>query len=37
MAADVPEFGGLSLSKIGDLGLPVIKEKPAAEPAEAVI
>ena len=36
MAAEVKEFAGLSLSKIGDLGVPVIKEKPAEpEPAEA--
>ena len=27
MAADVKELGGLSLSKIGDLGVQVIKEK----------
>ncbi len=36
MAADVKELEGLSLSKIGDLGVNVIKEKPAtAEPAVA--
>ena len=34
MAADHKEFAGLSLSKIGDLGLPVVTEK-APEPAAA--
>ena len=29
MAAQVKEFAGLSLSKIGDLGLPLLVEKPA--------
>ncbi|MEA3209395.1 MAG: NADH-quinone oxidoreductase subunit [Chthoniobacter sp.] len=29
MAAEVPEFAGLSLSRIGDLGIQVIKEKAA--------
>jgi len=34
MAAEVTQFAGLSLSKIGDLGVQVIQEKPAApEPA----
>jgi NADH-quinone oxidoreductase subunit G len=27
MAAEVPEFAGLSLSKIGDLGLPLLNMK----------
>lgn len=36
MAADHNEFAGLSLSKIGDLGLPVVTEKaPEPEPAAA--
>ena len=36
MAADHKEFAGLSLSKIGDLGLPVVTEKaPEPEPAAA--
>jgi len=36
LAAEVKEFAGLSLSKIGDLGVPVIKEKaPEPETAEA--
>jgi NADH-quinone oxidoreductase subunit G len=36
MAAEVTEFAGLNLSKIGDLGVDVIKEKPpVAEPAVA--
>jgi NADH-quinone oxidoreductase subunit G len=36
MAADVKEFAGLSLSKIGDLGVQVIKEKVSEpEPAPA--
>ncbi len=36
MAAEVKELTGLSLSKIGDLGVPVIKEKVAEpKPAEA--
>ncbi len=30
MAADVAELAGLSLSKIGDLGINVVQEKPAA-------
>ena len=34
MAADHSEFAGLSLSKIGDLGLPVVSEK-APEPESA--
>ncbi len=35
MAAEVKEFSGLSLSKIGDLGLPVVQEKaPELETAE---
>ncbi len=34
LAAEVKEFAGLSLSKIGDLGVPVIKEK-APEPGTA--
>ena len=36
MAAEVKEFAGLSLSKIGDLGLPVIKEKAPEPQAEEV-
>ena len=32
MAADVPEFAGLSLSKIGDLGLPLPAPKPEGQP-----
>jgi NADH-quinone oxidoreductase subunit G len=36
MAADHKEFAGLSLSKIGDLGVPVVTEKtPEPEPAAA--
>jgi NADH-quinone oxidoreductase subunit G len=35
LSAEVKQFAGLSLSKIGDLGVAVIKEKaPEAEPAE---
>ena len=34
MAAEASEFAGLSLSKIGDLGVPMIKEK-ASEPESA--
>ncbi len=35
MAADHKEFAGLSLSKIGDLGVPVVTEKaPESQPAE---
>ena len=35
LAAEVPEFAGLSLSKIGDLGVQLIQEKaPEPEPAE---
>jgi NADH-quinone oxidoreductase subunit G len=33
MSAQVPEFAGLSLSKIGDLGVPVIGEKTPASSA----
>jgi len=36
MAGEVKEFSGLSLSKIGDLGLPLLQDKPAAASAEAV-
>ncbi len=36
LAAEVKEFAGLSLSKIGDLGVPLIQEPaPEPEPAEA--
>jgi NADH-quinone oxidoreductase subunit G len=35
MAAEVPEFANLSLSKIGDLGVQVIAEKPTALEAVA--
>jgi NADH-quinone oxidoreductase subunit G len=35
MAADVKELEGLSLSKISDLGVNVVKEKPAAAEAAA--
>jgi NADH-quinone oxidoreductase subunit G len=36
LAAEVKEFSGLSLSRIGDLGLPLIQEPaPEPEPAEA--
>ncbi|MEI9892779.1 MAG: molybdopterin-dependent oxidoreductase [Chthoniobacter sp.] len=36
LAAEVKEFAGLSLSKIGDLGVPLIQEKaPEPEPAAA--
>lgn len=36
MASEVKEFAGLNLSKIGDLGLPIIKEKaPEPEPETA--
>ena len=34
MAADVQEFAGLSLSKIGDLGLPLLATKEVKEPAK---
>jgi NADH-quinone oxidoreductase subunit G len=35
LAAEVKEFAGLSLSKIGDLGVQLIKEKaPEPEPAD---
>lgn len=37
MAADHAEFAGLSLSKIGDLGLPVVSEKPEPQTAEAAV
>ena len=33
MAADVKEFEGLSLSKIGDLGLPLLTPKQEGQPA----
>jgi NADH-quinone oxidoreductase subunit G len=36
MAGAVKEFSGLSLSKIGDLGVQLIQDKPAEAPAEAV-
>ena len=32
MSADVPEFHGLTLSKIGDLGLRVLKEDESPRP-----
>jgi len=36
MAAEVKEFSGLSLSKIGDLGVQLLQDKPAGALAEAV-
>jgi NADH-quinone oxidoreductase subunit G len=36
MAAEVKEFSGLSLSKIGDLGVQLLQEKSADAPAEPV-
>jgi NADH-quinone oxidoreductase subunit G len=35
MAGKVKEFAGLSLSKIGDLGIQVIQAEPAKTPEEA--
>jgi len=36
MAAEVKEFSGLSLSKIGDLGVQLLQEKSADAPADPV-
>jgi NADH-quinone oxidoreductase subunit G len=36
MAAEVKEFSGLSLSKIGDLGVPLLQDKPAEASAAPV-
>jgi NADH-quinone oxidoreductase subunit G len=36
MAAEVKEFASLSLSKIGDLGVQLVQDKPADAPADAV-
>jgi NADH-quinone oxidoreductase subunit G len=37
MAADHAEFASLSLSKIGDLGVQVVSERPEPQTAEAAV